>query len=82
MHAENLSERMPGDAEAAAAIAAMQDTYGGRHTEHAVGDWITWHGIYGMPRSGGIIECRDDGYVVVGKENLRYFVTPDQIARV
>jgi len=38
MHGDNASDRMPGDAEAAAAIAGVQDTYG--RPLPSIGDWI------------------------------------------
>lgn len=47
----DANERMPGDAEAAAAVAGMQDVYGRPLAEHAVGDWISWHAADGI-RSG------------------------------
>lgn len=45
--------RMPGDAEAAAAIAAMNDTYG--HACPAVGDRISWRIEAGTFDSGRVL---------------------------
>lgn len=46
------ADRMPGDAEAAAAIAGMQDTYG--HLCPAVGDRISWRITPGTFDSGRV----------------------------
>jgi hypothetical protein len=82
MNAENVSERMPGDAEAAGAIAGMQEVYGRPPMEHAVGDWVSWYDASGSLRQGGVIEVMADGYLIVSQVGGRDIVSSNQIARV
>lgn len=58
------NERMPGDNEAAAAIAAMLETYG---VDLIVGDWVTFrrdHWPAGRTASGKIHAKNDVGFLV------------------
>jgi hypothetical protein len=61
MNAENVSDRMPGDAEAAGAIAGMQDVYG-RHMP-SVGDWV--NGESAGRRWAGRVLRIDESTVVI-----------------
>jgi hypothetical protein len=76
----DASERMPGDAEASAAIAGMQDVYGRSPAEHAVGDWISWHAADGI-HSGRIEAISGDVHLVMQKDGTLANVSPSQIAR-
>jgi hypothetical protein len=61
-------ETMPGDAEYHGAVAAMNETYGGRGvylngkliTTYAVGDRIKWQDEHGLIRRGVVIEVLTD----------------------
>ena len=70
--------RMPGDAEAAAAVAGMQDVYG--RPLPSVGDWISWHSADGI-RSGRIEAISGDVHLVMQKDGTLANVSPSQIAR-
>jgi hypothetical protein len=72
--------RMPGDAEAAAAVAGMQDVYGRSPVEHAVGDWISWHAADGI-RSGRIEAISGEVHLVMQADGRLANVSPSQIAR-
>lgn len=63
MHAENVSDRMPGDAEASGAIAGMQEVYGRPPIEHAVGDWV--NGCSGDKRWAGRVLVVDSAFLVI-----------------
>lgn len=62
------SETMPGDAEYHGAVAAMNETYGGRGvirdgkltTTYAVGDRIMWLDERGLIRRGVVVEVLTD----------------------
>lgn len=77
------TDRMPGDAEAAAAAAAMQETYG-RRLEHAVGDTVTFRLVGDdAPKTGkveGVAESGSD-YLIHADGRL-WFVTEAEILRV
>ena len=75
----DASERMPGDAEAFAAIEGMQDTYG--RPLPSVGDWISWHAADGI-RSGRIEAISGDVHLVMQADGRLANVSPSQIARV
>ena len=55
------TDRMPGDAEAAAAIAGMHDVYGGPLP--AVGDWVNGES-HGKVWAGRVIDATDTTVVV------------------
>jgi hypothetical protein len=51
----DANERMPGDAEAAAAVEGMQEIYGRPRAEHAVGDSVTFQIVgWSTPKTGRI----------------------------
>jgi hypothetical protein len=51
----DANERMPGDAEAAAAVEGMQEVYGRPRMEHAVGDSVTFRIVgWSTPKTGRI----------------------------
>jgi hypothetical protein len=57
--------RNPGDAEAAAAVEGMQDTYGKPAVEHTVGDLLIWRTPSGATRECRVVFCHgDDLYTV------------------
>ena len=62
------ANRMPGDAEAAGAIAGMQDTYGKPAEEHAVGDRLTWRTPSGNARGCRVIVAHGDDLYTVEME--------------
>jgi len=69
------ANRMPGDAEAAGAIAGMQETYG-RH--FAVGDFVSGQ-TNGKPWSGRIEWIDDDGGLVVNNGRSLIARNPDHV---
>lgn len=73
-------ERMPGDAEASAAAAAMQELAG--RTPHAIGDALWFQVCAGaMPRQGRVIGYADDGQIEVEDQaGQRHVIRPWQIA--
>lgn len=74
------TERMPGDAEAAAAAAGMAETYG-RATPHAVGDSIWFSPTVGaMPRQGKVERADWYGLVVRDDEGQAHTIAASQIA--
>ena len=73
--------RMPGDAEAAAAVAGMQDVYGRAAVEHAIGDWVSWHSTDGTIRSGRIEAISGDVHLVMQQDGNVANVSASQIAR-
>lgn len=70
------ADRMPGDAEADAAIAGMHELYGRKLYEHAVGDEIWAQARRGeCLRPVRVTEVNDNGRMVVRDERLgRSFV--------
>lgn len=77
------ANRMPGDAEALAAIAGMAETYG-RSVEHAVGDSLTFRLVgWEAPRVGRVegVATDGDGYIVASG-GMSWFVTEAEILRV
>lgn len=74
-------ERMPGDAEAAAAAAGMRAVYGGGKS-HAVGDSVWYCPTVGaMPREGKVLEIAQHGFLVVQEPGGDpQTITPSQIA--
>lgn len=77
----DANERMPGDAEAAAAIAGMQDVYG--RTEHAVGDLVTFRLTEWTAPKQGRIDAVDEesGNYLILAESRTYLVMPEEIGR-
>lgn len=74
------AERMPGDAEAAAAAAGMAETYG-RATSHAVGDSVWFSPTVGaMPRQGKVERADWYGLTVRDDEGQAHTIAPSQIA--
>ena len=80
---EANTERMPGDAEAAGAVAGMLDTYGRPPVEHAVGDyiWFTEAGS-GRRRPARVELVGDNGRMAV-RDDLGHVhvIAASQIAR-
>lgn len=77
----DANERMPGDAEAAAAIAGMHETYGRRKPQHAVGDslWFT-PTVGSMPREGKVVEVRGALLVMQEPGGESHVISAAQIA--
>lgn len=74
------TERMPGDAEAAAAAAGMAETYG-RATHHAVGDSIWFSPTVGaMPRQGKVERSEWYGLTVRDDDGQAHTIAASQIA--
>ena len=71
----------PGDAEAVAAIAGMQDVYG-RPPAHAVGDSVWFSATVGaMPRQGQVVDTSPHGGLVVrDSDGVTHTITATQIA--
>jgi len=65
--------RMPGDAEAAGAIAGMNDTYG--HAAPAVGDWVNGSS-HGKDWAGRVMDVTGSTVVVDLDGNYGQLVAP------
>jgi hypothetical protein len=78
----DASNRMPGDAEAAAAAAGMQETYGRRGLLPSVGDSVWFQHIVGaFPRPGRIEQFTDFGSLVVRDDSGdAYVIEASQLA--
>lgn len=79
----DATDRMPGDAEAAGAAAAMAETYGER-VAHAVGDTVTFQ-LEGWtsPRQGQVDAVEDaTGNLLVQSGGRSYVVFPSELRRV
>lgn len=70
------ADRMPGDAEALGAAAAMRETYGGRTAcGHQVGDEFWFQATVGqMPQPGRLVEILEDGRLRMAAVNGQTFV--------
>jgi hypothetical protein len=74
----DANERMPGDAEAAAAVAGMQDAYG--RPLPSIGDWINGCSC-GKQWSGRVMDV-SDSTVIVGLDGGAHLIAPvSDIAR-
>ena len=77
----DTTERMPGDAEAAAAIAGMQEIYGQPPMEHAVGDFVSGC-TCGKRWSGRVITVDGSSVVIdLGGEYGQLVVPASDIGR-
>jgi hypothetical protein len=68
----DANERMPGDAEAAAAVAGMQDVYG--RPLPSIGDWI--NGSSGGKQWSGRVMDVSGSTVIVGLDGGAHLVAP------
>ena len=79
----DATQRNPGDAEAAAAAAGMQDIYGRPQIEHAVGDSVTWRDGMGTLRQGRIEMAGENGRIAVrDAHGIPHVIDVAQIARL
>jgi hypothetical protein len=79
----DATDRQPGDAEAAAAAAGMQDTYGRPPAGHAIGDTITWRDAMGVLRQGRVEMAGDNGRLAVRDGyGIPHVIETSQIARL
>jgi hypothetical protein len=78
----DATNRMPGDAEAAAAAAGMQETYGRRGLLPSVGDSVWFQHVVGaFPRPGRIEQFTDFGSLVVRDDGGdAYVIEASQLA--
>jgi hypothetical protein len=78
----DATNRMPGDAEAAAAAAAMQETYGRRGLLPSVGDSVWFqHMVGAFPRPGRIQQFTEFGSIVVRDDaGVSYTLDASQLA--
>lgn len=76
------NERMPGDREAAAAVAGMAQTYGGPMHGHAIGDEVWFQPTVGaMPRPGRVVALFSDGRLeMADRDGSTHVITSALIA--
>jgi hypothetical protein len=76
----DANERMPGDREAAAAIAGLAEVYG---RDLAVGDWITFRREWwpsGRTASGRVQQVGDHGWLVQVEGDVAYVKRSELVA--
>lgn len=79
----DANARMPGDAEAAGAIAGMVDTYGRPPAEHAIGDYLWFRDVGGGRSRPARVELIGDNGRLAVRDDLGFVhvISQTQIAR-
>lgn len=78
----DANERMPGDREAAGAVAGMVETYGGPMHCYAIGDEVWFQPTVGaMPRPGRVVALFSDGRLeMADRDGSTHVITSALIA--